>query len=49
VLTAINCRQQSNGHRPTVHQGISDRCVVNRREATDVLEDIETMTLNNIS
>jgi hypothetical protein len=49
MLTAINRRHQSNSHRPTEHQGVSDRCVVNRRKAANVLKDIETMSLNNVS
>jgi hypothetical protein len=48
ALTTINSGDQSDDHWPTINQGERDGCIVSHRIATNVLEDIETMSLNNI-
>jgi len=44
----INSGDQSDDHWPTINQGERDGCIVSHRIATNVLEDIETMSLNHI-
>jgi hypothetical protein len=48
ALTTINSGDQSDDHWPTINQGERDGCIVSHRIATNVLEDIETMSLNHI-
>ena len=47
-LTTVDSRNYADGNRPTKHQRVSRRCVPCHRIASDILEDIEAMPLNDV-
>ena len=48
MLTTIADRDQTNDCWPHEHQGIRGWRVINRRIASDVLKDIETVSLDDV-
>ena len=48
MLTTIDCRDQCNDNWPRENQEVSVGRIISRRPTTNILVNIETMSLHNV-